>query len=89
MPPAGPRTPCPYPCPSASLPPCPPTTTALPPLQVLTKKFLKRTIQEGSHDSVVDALAALHLAQLKIKHGGVVGVVGVGGLWGLLIHLAW
>lgn len=38
-------------------------------LKVLCRKFLKRSIQDGSHDSVVDARVALELAQLKIKHG--------------------
>lgn len=38
-------------------------------LKVLTERFLKRKIQSGSHDSVVDAKAALDLVHLKIKHG--------------------
>lgn len=36
---------------------------------MLAEKFLKRKIQDGSHDSVVDATTALDLAKLKIKHG--------------------
>ena len=38
-------------------------------LKVLAQRFLKRRIQEGSHDSVIDARAALDLVNLKIKHG--------------------
>ena len=36
-------------------------------LKRLTEKFLKRQIQNGSHDSIDDARAALELAQLKFK----------------------
>ena len=38
-------------------------------LKVLAQRFLKRRIQEGSHDSVIDARTALDLVNLKIKHG--------------------
>mmetsp|Transcript_8916 Transcript_8916/g.11819 ORF Transcript_8916/g.11819 Transcript_8916/m.11819 type:complete len:668 (+) Transcript_8916:160-2163(+) len=40
-------------------------------LRVLSKKFLRRTIQNSStgHNSIVDATAALDLALLKIKRG--------------------
>jgi len=44
----------------------PPARSAL---RYLTEKFLKRSIQQGSHDSVEDARAAMDLAKLKIKHG--------------------
>ena len=36
-------------------------------LRRITLKFLKRTIQDGEHDSIVDAKAALELFQLKLK----------------------
>jgi RNA exonuclease 1 len=32
-------------------------------------RVLKRTIQQGSHDSVADARAAMELALVKIKNG--------------------
>ncbi|GAX82434.1 hypothetical protein CEUSTIGMA_g9862.t1 [Chlamydomonas eustigma] len=38
-------------------------------LRVLAQRFLKRRIQDGSHDSIIDARTALDLALLKIKHG--------------------
>lgn len=40
-------------------------------LRFLTSTYLNRTIQTSAdgHDSVEDAVAALHLAQLKVKHG--------------------
>eukprot|EP00892_Ulva_mutabilis_P007171 jgi/Ulvmu1/4826/UM020_0111.1 len=38
-------------------------------LRNLASKFLKRTIQSGSHDSIDDARAAMELAQLKIRNG--------------------
>jgi hypothetical protein len=38
-------------------------------LRYLSDKFLKRPIQQGSHDSLEDAKAALDLVKLKIKHG--------------------
>ena len=38
-------------------------------LKVLAQRFLKRRIQEGSHDSVIDARTALDLVHLKVKHG--------------------
>ncbi|GLI65955.1 hypothetical protein VaNZ11_009636 [Volvox africanus] len=38
-------------------------------LKVLARRFLRRTIQEDSHDSAVDARTALDLVMLKIKHG--------------------
>ena len=44
----------------------PPARSAL---KVLAQRFLKRKIQEGSHDSVIDARTAMDLIHLKIKHG--------------------
>ncbi len=38
-------------------------------LRVLCSKYLRRTIQQGSHDSAVDARAALDLVRLKVQHG--------------------
>ncbi|EFJ43182.1 hypothetical protein VOLCADRAFT_66232 [Volvox carteri f. nagariensis] len=38
-------------------------------LKILARRFLRRTIQDGAHDSAVDARTALDLALLKIKHG--------------------
>lgn len=38
-------------------------------LKFLAAKFLKRSIQEGQHDSVVDASTAMDLALLKIEKG--------------------
>lgn len=40
-----------------------------PSLKVLAERFLKRPIQQGSHDSIDDAKAAMDLALLKISHG--------------------
>lgn len=36
-------------------------------LKTLAERFLKRTIQTGSHDSIDDARAAMDLALLKIR----------------------
>jgi RNA exonuclease 1 len=36
-------------------------------LRRLTEKFLKRQIQNGSHDSIDDARAAMELALLKFR----------------------
>lgn len=36
-------------------------------LRKLTEKFLKRQIQNGSHDSIDDARAAMELALLKFR----------------------
>ncbi len=55
---------------------CPPCFPFLCYPQILSRRFLKRTIQEGSHDSAVDARTALDLALLKIKHGGLSIVKG-------------
>jgi hypothetical protein len=38
-------------------------------LKVLAERFLRRSIQQGEHDSTVDARTALDLAVLKINHG--------------------
>lgn len=51
----------------------PPARSAL---KVLAQRFLKRKIQEGSHDSVVDARTAMDLVHLKIKHGPSYGTPG-------------
>ncbi|KAL3156377.1 hypothetical protein ABBQ38_000691 [Trebouxia sp. C0009 RCD-2024] len=48
-------------------PPCKPA------LRVLAERYLKRTIQQGEHDSVVDASAALDLVKLKIARGPAFG----------------
>ncbi len=36
---------------------------------MLAERYLRRAIQQGAHDSVVDARTALELAVLKISHG--------------------
>ncbi|KAK9835492.1 hypothetical protein WJX74_001422 [Apatococcus lobatus] len=51
-----------------------------PALRVLASKFLKRTIQTGSHDSEIDARTTMDLAQLKIKHGPAYGTKQEAGL---------
>lgn len=38
-------------------------------LRFLSQKFLGNTIQDGGHDSTVDAQTALRLVKLKIKNG--------------------
>jgi RNA exonuclease 1 len=38
-------------------------------LRYLATKYLQRSIQEGEHDSAVDARAAMDLALLKIEKG--------------------
>ncbi|KAG1680781.1 hypothetical protein FOA52_008114 [Chlamydomonas sp. UWO 241] len=38
-------------------------------LKVLCQKYLRRKIQDGSHDSIIDARCAMDLAWLKIRHG--------------------
>lgn len=43
-------------------------------LRVLAEKYLRRRIQQGQHDSVVDARTALDLARLKFRHGPAFGV---------------
>lgn len=40
---------------------------------MLADRYLKRTIQQGEHDSVVDARAALDLVKLKIARGPAFG----------------
>jgi len=61
----------------------PPYRTAL---RNLSYKFLRRTIQEGDHDSVDDARAAMDLALLKFSRGpafGATPLAGVGGIGGV------
>ncbi|OMJ70674.1 hypothetical protein SteCoe_31284 [Stentor coeruleus] len=43
-------------------------------LKSLAQKFLKKTIQNGSHNSIEDAITALQLFQLKLKLGMSFGV---------------
>jgi RNA exonuclease 1 len=38
-----------------------------PSLKHLTKKYLKKEIQAGEHNSVEDAICALQLAKLKVR----------------------
>ena len=62
----------------------PPYRTAL---RTLSYKFLRRTIQEGDHDSVDDARAAMDLALLKFSRGPAFGATpmagGAGGVGGV------
>lgn len=44
-----------------------------PALRVLAERHLKRIIQQGEHDSVIDAQAAMNLVQLKIAKGPAFG----------------
>jgi hypothetical protein len=39
-------------------------------------RFLQKTIQAGSHDSVEDARVAMELVRLKLKHGADFGTPG-------------
>lgn len=48
---------------------------AKPALRFLADKYLKRKIQVGEHDSVVDAQAALDLVKLKVAKGPAYGTV--------------
>lgn len=48
-------------------PPCKPA------LRVLSERYLRRAIQQGEHDSVVDACAALDLVKLKVARGPAYG----------------
>jgi DNA polymerase III epsilon subunit-like protein len=41
---------------------------AKPALRVLASRHLRRNIQDGQHDSIVDARAAMDLALLKIQN---------------------
>ncbi|KAG2491028.1 hypothetical protein HYH03_010476 [Edaphochlamys debaryana] len=47
-------------------------------LKILARRYLRRSIQEGSHDSAVDARTALDLVLLKIKNGPTYGAGGSG-----------
>jgi DNA polymerase III epsilon subunit-like protein len=40
-------------------------------LKFLALKFLREEVQSGSHDSIQDAVTALKLFLLKVKHGHV------------------
>ncbi|CCH46775.1 putative exonuclease [Wickerhamomyces ciferrii] len=44
-------------------------------LKYLTKTYLNRTIQEGSHDSIIDAKACLDLVKTKIQTNALLGKV--------------
>jgi DNA polymerase III epsilon subunit-like protein len=64
-------------------------------LRYLATKYLQRSIQEGEHDSAVDARAAMDLALLKIEKGGPVthlskaaSVVGLGNNDATCMHAA-
>ncbi|KPA75916.1 hypothetical protein ABB37_08085 [Leptomonas pyrrhocoris] len=43
-------------------------------LRFLAQKYLNRRIQQGSHDSAIDALVSAELVQLKLLHGPSFGV---------------
>ncbi|KAL7699032.1 hypothetical protein N2W54_004296 [Lotmaria passim] len=43
-------------------------------LRFLAQKYLNRRIQQGSHDSTIDALVSAELAQLKLLHGPSFGI---------------
>ena len=53
-------------------------------LRYLTQKQLQWTIQQGSHDSKEDAIAALRLVKLKQKQGPFFGVGTTPGAQNLL-----
>ncbi|KAH3687875.1 hypothetical protein WICPIJ_001168 [Wickerhamomyces pijperi] len=42
-------------------------------LKYLTKQYLNRVIQEGSHDSIIDSLSCLDLVKLKLVEGALLG----------------
>ena len=44
-----------------------------PALRILAERHLRRIIQQGEHDSVIDANAALDLVKLKIARGPAYG----------------
>ena len=44
-----------------------------PALRILAERYLRRSIQQGEHDSVIDAQAALDLVKLKIAKGPAYG----------------
>lgn len=43
-------------------------------LRFLAQRFLNRRIQQGAHDSAIDALVSAELAQLKLIHGPSFGI---------------
>lgn len=49
-------------------------------LKALVQTHLNRIIQIGTHDSAQDAIAAMELAKLKIKHGPSFGITKIGGI---------
>lgn len=44
-------------------------------LKYITSKYLEKTIQEGSHDSIIDSTSCLDLVKLKLIEGGLLGKV--------------
>lgn len=50
------------------------SSKAKPSLRRLTNEYLGEIIQDGEHDSVIDALSALRLAKLKVVRGHKFGV---------------
>lgn len=46
-----------------------------PALRILAERYLRRTIQQGEHDSVIDARAALDLVKLKLAKGPAYGTL--------------
>ena len=53
-------------------------------LRHLAAMHLKWTIQQGSHDSKIDAIAALRLVKLKLQHGPFFGTSTVPGAHNLM-----
>ena len=53
-------------------------------LRHLAAMHLKWTIHQGSHDSKIDAIAALRLVKLKLQHGPFFGTSTVSGAQNLM-----
>ena len=53
-------------------------------LRHLAATHLKWTIQQGSHDSKIDAIAALRLVKLKLQHGPFFGTSTLSGAQNLM-----